>query len=120
MKCADRLIAQNAKDYEHKVPKQADANPLLERHWYVHGGGVKRTFSQREEKEMAGTAPVSSKKALQDAGAFMEGLGAPSGASGSGDPKIENVVYTEMNISAEKLRILHLLLIRRNISINPR
>ena len=104
LECADNLVAQNAKDYQHKVPRQWNDNPLLVRCWYVHGEGTKRKFKQEEEKEMSGAAPVSNKKALTESGAFMEGLGAPAGSGG--EAKIENLAYAEMNVSAEKLRTI--------------
>ena len=103
LKCADDLVAANAKEYEHKVSPQINAsNPLLTKHWYVHGQGTKRKYTQAEEKALSGDSDLKTRKQLADSQAFMEGLGPSSSAEGQ--VKIENVAFTDMTQSREKCR----------------
>lgn len=102
LQTADEIISDNKKTFQHGGETVPHKNPLLAKFWYVMGTGKKRTISQSETKELAGSLDVKSRKVLHDANAFLDGLG-PAVEHG-GSAKIESVVFQDMCSQREKLR----------------
>ncbi len=100
---ADELIRQNMEEYQHAGETKQSKNPLLSKFFYVVAEGKKRTWSQVEVKRLEGTADIKSRKALEESGAFVEGLGSDPSAGGK-NVKLENVSYTQMMQAKDALR----------------
>ena len=68
--------------------------------------GKTRKFSQVEHKEMNQAAAPKSKKQIQAAGIFVEGMGLMSEGGNESEVKIEAVGLKALREEAEKLRSL--------------
>ena len=111
-KVADELIAANKVEFEHTgVAKMSlSGNPLLDEFFFVVSKGKTRKFCQVEHKEMNQAAAPKSKKQIQAAGIFVEGMGLMNGSSSSGDNesqvKIEVPGLKLLKEETERLRSL--------------
>ena len=94
---ADKEIALNAAEYGHDVTRDDRGDPRLDRFYYVKAEGKKRKWKQEQIKELTGAAACKSAKQLEDAGAFVAGLG-PSSSSieGQSSVKVENAIYAKV------------------------
>ena len=79
LKAADRLVELNKEQCGHggEVQEVPDM-PLLNKFFYVHMSGKKRSWEQTESKRLEGEADVKSRKQLQDTNTFTEALGEQS------------------------------------------
>lgn len=104
LKVADEIIKVNAQEFEHeKDPIVHTSMPLLNRYWYVHSKGLKRTLENKEKKSVDLEADVKKLKDVQDAHIFLEGMGA-SGSAGSSSVKVENPAYVRVNSVKDALK----------------
>ena len=111
LKIADEIILLNEKTHGH--PHDAivhESMPLLNKYWYVHSGGTKRTIEQLESKELQHSADVKSRKTLEDSGAFVEGLGPGSSSAGDGAHRVKNedVAYAIMVRGIDACKSTHI------------
>ena len=107
-KVADEIIAANKVEFEHDgVAKLSPSgNPLLDEFFFVQSKGKTRNWSQVEHKEMNQVAAPKSKKQIQAAGIFVEGMGLMSEGGNESEVKIEAVGLKALREEAEKLRSL--------------
>ena len=107
-KVADEIIAANKVEFEHDgVAKLSPSgNPLLDEFFFVQSKGKTRNWSQVEHKEMNQAAAPKSKKQIQAAGIFVEGMGLMSEGGNESEVKIEAVGLKALRAEAEKLRSL--------------
>ena len=107
-KVADEIIAANKVEFEHDgVAKLSPSgNPLLDEFFFVVSKGKTRKFCQVEHKEMNQAAAPKSKKQIQAAGIFVEGMGLMSEGGNESEVKIEAVGLKALREEAEKLRSL--------------
>ena len=111
LEAAEDLIKQNMQEFEHAGDRVEHKNPLLVKVWYVLGHGKTRKISQVEEKVMSASADAKAgRKALDETGCFIEGLGVgmlPSGAASSGSQtKLESVAFVAMTSSRDALKAM--------------
>ena len=92
-KAADEIIAANKVEFEHDgVAKLSPSgNPLLDEFFFVKSNGKCRKWSQVERKEMNQIAAPKSKKQIQGARIFLEGMGLMSEGGNESEVKIEAV-----------------------------
>ena len=104
-KTVQDAVEDNKKTFEHNGEEVPNENGFLVRYFFVKSEGKTRSFSTTETKELEGTANLKTKKQLQDAESFIEGLGLaalePSESSGV---KVENAVYKDHVGLLEPLR----------------
>ena len=77
MKAADEIIAANQVEFEHRGAAKLSpcGNPLLDEFFFALSKGKSRRFCQVEGKDMNQVAAPKSKKQIQAAGIFVEGMG---------------------------------------------
>ena len=80
IKVADEIIAANQVEFEHRGAAKLSpcGDPLLDEFFFVQSKGKNRKWSQVERKEMNQIAAPKSKKQIQGAGIFLEGMGLTS------------------------------------------
>ena len=105
--CADELIRENVKLHCHSGECYENKNmPMLNRYFYVHSQGVKRTWTQTQKKILDSSTDVKNKKQLVDSNAFIEGVGElSSGSAGKASTvKIEEVHITKLTYAKTSLQ----------------
>ena len=107
-KVADEIIAANKVEFEHNgaAKMSPSGNPLLDEFFFVVSKGKTRKFCQVEHTEMNQAAAPKSKKQIQAAGIFVEGMGLMSEGGNESEVKIEAVGLKALREEAEKLRSL--------------
>ena len=106
----EELVADNQKEYGHNEPKTEHAsNPLLNRYFYVHSDGRKRSWSQVTTKTMQMEGEVKNKKALCEAADKYKELFGAEGAGGSSSDglvpvKKENPQKDVLTVEVDVLR----------------
>ena len=107
-KVADEIIAADKVEFEHNgaAKLSPSGNPLLDEFFFVVSKGKTRNWSQVEHKEMNQAAAPKSKKQIQAAGIFVEGMGLMSEGGNESEVKIEAVGLKALREEAEKLRSL--------------
>jgi hypothetical protein len=95
-KTADDLIVDNKAEYGHTGEPRLHKNPLICKYLYVKGEGEKRTWEQAEHKEFSGSADPKTRKQLQEAGAFIEGMGLEAPSEASSSVKLEFVAHSKL------------------------
>ena len=106
-KVADELIAANKVEFEHTgaAKTSPSGNPLLDEFFFVVSKGKTRKFSQVEHKEMNQAAAPKSKKQIQAAGIFVEGMGLMSGSSSLGATSLRSRPrYLALRLQWKRLR----------------
>ena len=104
-KVADAEITSNAKDYGHEVQKEDRGDPLLDKFYYVKSDGKKRKWSSDQIRELSGTANVKSLKQMEEANAFVAGLGPGDGdGTATSSVKVESEYYGKIKEAAENLK----------------
>ena len=108
IKVADKIIAANQVEFEHRGAAKLSpcGNPLLDEFFFVVSKGKTRNWSQVEHKEMNQAAAPKTKKQIQAAGIFVEGMGLMSEGGNESEVKIEAVGLKALREEAEKLRSL--------------
>ena len=108
IKVADEIIAANQVEFEHRGAAKLSpcGDPLLDEFFFVQSKGKNRKWSQVERKEMNQIAAPKSKKQIQAAGIFVEGMGLMSEGGNESEVKIEAVGLKALRAEAEKLRSL--------------
>ena len=102
---ADAELASNAKDYGHEVQKEDRGDPLLDKFYYVKSDGKKRKWSSDQIRELSGMANVKSLKQMEEAGAFVAGLGPGDGAgTAASSVKVESEYYGKIKEATENLK----------------
>ena len=107
-KVADEIIAANQVEFEHRGAAKLSpcGDPLLDEFFFVLSKGKSRSFCQVEGKDMNQVAAPKSKKQIQAAGIFVEGMGLMSEGGNESEVKIEAVGLKALREEAEKLRSL--------------
>ena len=62
LKCADALIAESEKQLGHEHKEEVKGMPILNKYWYVHQTGLKKTINDSEETKLAHEADVTRSK----------------------------------------------------------
>jgi hypothetical protein len=95
-KTAGDLIEDNKAEYGHTDEPRLHKNPLICKYFYVKSEGKKRTWEQAEHKEFSGSADPKTRKQLQEAGAFIEGMGLEGPSEASSSVKLEFVAHSKL------------------------
>ena len=95
-KTAEDLIVDNKAEYGHTVEPRLHKNPVICKYFYVKSEGEKRTWEQAEHKEFSGSADPKTRKQLQEAGAFIEGMGLEGPPEASSSVKLEFVAHSKL------------------------
>ena len=95
-KTADDLIVDNKAEYGHTDEPRLHKNPLICKYFYVKSEGKQRTWEQAEHKEFSGSADPKTRKQLQEAGAFIEGMGLDAPSEASSSVKLEFVAHSKL------------------------